>query len=899
MEYRDRKQIAIVLYISAGSFEDGFRLRFSILDHGTVIMERRDLTLPSAPHLPALYHQWQTTYAELGDDPNMPMAPIQAVQSQTTHHSSTDQCQQATQQLQSALQEWFNLPEFNFLDAAIEAKSVKSTVTADQSVPVIFDFDTGNRTTDEQLRKLPWHLWRLFRQTLPQAEVVLSTGRYQRVSALTLPVRVLVVLGSREGGLTLEKDRQAWQQLDGAQLTVVEQPSAGELDRVLRSQLWDILFFAGHSSSQSDAINRGYLQINDTEIIELEALDEALLSAAKKGLKLAIFNSCDGLGLASFLAKLAVPFSIVMREPVPDIIARDFLQIFLSKFSQGIPLYLAMREARSQLKWRQGDPRQRYPCATWLPVLCQNPTQPELFWPTPQSFASPKPGSAKSGKSKTFIPLALCGAAMLMAITAWWLRPKNTQPLQTVTISETALEDSYSLGEEFLLKGPHSGDVQAGAEAFSAGDYQIAATLWRNALSKDRNNPELIIYLNNAVARLSGKPLKTIAVSIPARDAAGQAKELLRGVGQWQAENNCGLPSFIQAIENPDASLGCQTGETALQVLIADHENRNDADKVLARFEQLANDSRVIGLIGRYNSSMTFFVEENMRAGTQLPVISTTSTAVRQDDQLASGYVFRTSPTDEITAQKWRDYLDNKLTGKDVPKIVVLFDSGPNSQYSQSLQSEFLKLLPATTRDQVYTCDLKDINPCLADLKGNTADAIVLMPSDDANYIRAALNFVQRYDNDFKGASPVLIGGDTLYDGNLVLQSIANGSLLEDLIVAVPWHRGTQPTAFEQGATDLWVDSINWRTVMGYDAAWLLTNAITASSECNSESMPSCRTAIQEHILSNGLDDGATGTMQFSRKGNREPVDGARVSVLVNVNLDQRTFECLEGESCY
>ena len=358
---------------------------------------------------------------------------------------------------------------------------------------------------------------------------------------------------------------------------------------------------------------------------------------------------------------------------------------------------------------------------------------------------------------------------------------------------------------------------------------------------------------------------------------------------------------MIQATENPDESLGCQTGETALQVLVADHENRNDEDKILARFEQLANDSRVMGLIGRYNSSMTFLVEEVIREGAQLPVISTTSTAVRQDNQLASGFVFRTSPTDEITAQKWRDYLDAKLDGDSIPKIVVISDSGPNSQYSQSLRSEFLKLLPAATRDQSYSCDLKNINLCLTDLKGSTADAIVLMPSDDADYIRAALNFIQRYDNDFEGDAPILIGGDTLYDGDLVIQSIANGSLLEHLVVAVPWHRGVKPTPFEQGAADLWVDAINWRTVMGYDAAWLLTDAITGSPECSNDptAIQRCRIAIQTHMLSDGLADGATGTIRFSRKGNRETIDGARVSVLVNVNLAQRTFECLEGEPCY
>jgi branched-chain amino acid transport system substrate-binding protein len=45
------------------------------------------------------------------------------------------------------------------------------------------------------------------------------------------------------------------------------------------------------------------------------------------------FNSCDGLGIADFLAELHVPAMIVMRQPVPDPIACQFLLYFLSEFS--------------------------------------------------------------------------------------------------------------------------------------------------------------------------------------------------------------------------------------------------------------------------------------------------------------------------------------------------------------------------------------------------------------------------------------------------------------------------------------------------------------------------------------------------------------------------------------
>ena len=61
--------------------------------------------------------------------------------------------------------------------------------------------------------------------------------------------------------------------------------------------------------------------------LSLRDLKASLNQAVENGLKLAIFNSCDGLDLAEYLAARKVPISIVMREPVPDRAARYFFRI--------------------------------------------------------------------------------------------------------------------------------------------------------------------------------------------------------------------------------------------------------------------------------------------------------------------------------------------------------------------------------------------------------------------------------------------------------------------------------------------------------------------------------------------------------------------------------------------
>ena len=95
---------------------------------------------------------------------------------------------------------------------------------------------------------------------------------------------------------------------------------------------------------------------------------------------MAIFNSCDGLGLAYQLAEgeaIYLPFIIVMREPVPDDVAPKFLRYFLEEYAKnGTSLDNALRDARQRLQGLEQD----YPCATWLPVICQSSEETPPTW---------------------------------------------------------------------------------------------------------------------------------------------------------------------------------------------------------------------------------------------------------------------------------------------------------------------------------------------------------------------------------------------------------------------------------------------------------------------------------------------------------------------------------------
>ena len=173
-------------------------------------------------------------------------------------------------------------------------------------------------------------------------------------------------------GIDVEYDRQILAELPQAEIHWSIEPSSEQLQAQLWEQKWDVLFFAGHSSTQE----RGYLQINATETLTIERLKYGLQRAIANGLKLAIFNSCDGLGLARDLADLRIPQTIVMRYPVPDRVAQAFLKTFLQTFSTGRSLYASVREAREKLQILESE----FPCATWLPAICQNPAEPAVRW---------------------------------------------------------------------------------------------------------------------------------------------------------------------------------------------------------------------------------------------------------------------------------------------------------------------------------------------------------------------------------------------------------------------------------------------------------------------------------------------------------------------------------------
>ncbi len=350
----------VVLKLGEGGVDQEFPVTLQIGEEGDRPFVEVNGKLPPAPELLQNYSRWQYSYHRLGL-----RSRLEAPAAQVTNVAFVGDCRDAAQELRDRLNAWLQAETFR----PIREKWLEQLSPNDE-IRVIL------QGADLPLQRLPWHLWDLL-ERYTKAELALSAPIYQRISPPPVPrgkIRILAILGN-SAGIDVQADRVLLEQLPDADVSFLVEPDRQDLTDRLWERRWDILFFAGHSASQPNG-ETGQIYINPTDSLSIGELRYALKKAMERGLKLAIFNSCDGLGLARELADLQLPQMVVMREPVPDRVAQEFLKYFLSRYAQGESLYQAVRQARERLQGLETE----FPCATWLPVICQNPAEVPPHW---------------------------------------------------------------------------------------------------------------------------------------------------------------------------------------------------------------------------------------------------------------------------------------------------------------------------------------------------------------------------------------------------------------------------------------------------------------------------------------------------------------------------------------
>ena len=429
--------------------------------------------------------------------------------------------------------------------------------------------------------------------------------------------------------------------------------------------------------------------------------------------------------------------------------------------------------------------------------------------------------------------LALLITLIFFGAGGWWLynrfqgkdNPTNLPELGQKSVSAQA---RFSQGENLLIVEGASFDKQAAIQALGKGDFQQAVYLLEKSLRANQNDPEALIYLNNA--RIGEAKSYTIAVSVPIGSNVNTALEVLRGVAQSQ--NQINQSGGINGIP--------------LKVLIADDADNPEIAAQIA--QKLAADNSILGVVG-HTSSDTSLAAAAIYQKAGLVMISPISTSVKLSN--FGDYIFRSVPSDFVAARALAESSLQKISNV---KAVVFFNS--QSNYSQSLKSEFTIALGLGGGQVVSEFDLSSLtftpSKSLQQAQQEGANLIALL--GDSGTLDKALQVVQ-----INGQKLPIVAGDDVYSPKTL---DVGGKNALGMIVAVAWHLAANPNSpFVNNSRQLWQGDVNWRTATAYDATQALIAGIKAESS---------REGVQQALRSSNFSvPGATNPVRFLPSGDR------------------------------
>lgn len=463
--------------------------------------------------------------------------------------------------------------------------------------------------------------------------------------------------------------------------------------------------------------------------------------------------------------------------------------------------------------------------------IAPSPNTGKTNYSQPKSQKKTPTASNLLVKSLFFVPftavLLFAGYICLKAANLAVIQPNFARNSSEIN---PRLQNRLSQGEKILIPQTTTPAKEMAVAAFARGNYKDAAYLFETSLKTEANDPEALIYLNNA--RIGQGKFYSIAVSIPIGSDVNAAQEILRGVAQGQDRIN-----QAGGINN-----------LPLKVHIINDDNDPAIAKQVA--QSLGEDKSILGVVGHYASDVTLVTAPIYQAN-KLVAISPISTSVELTDR--SPYVFRTVPSDYLAARGLAQYMLEKLEKR---KVAIFYNS--QSNYSESLKSEFRASVYLGGGEVVDTFDLGDPEFDARDLWQQAVDngAEAIMLAANTGTLDKALQVAQ-----VNRKSLSLLGGDDVYTPKTL--QIA-GETAEDMVLAIPWHSRSNPDSnFASVARQLWGGEVNWRSAMAYDATQALIAAIARHEKPT-------RLSVRENLSDpNFTTYGANSEVNFLPSGDR------------------------------
>ncbi|MEL6911712.1 MAG: ABC transporter substrate-binding protein [Cyanobacteria bacterium J06629_2] len=421
------------------------------------------------------------------------------------------------------------------------------------------------------------------------------------------------------------------------------------------------------------------------------------------------------------------------------------------------------------------------------------------------------------------------------------LLPKVTQKQPTGVKSKSALSQRFSLGEKMLIAANATTSKKNGIAAYGNWDYEKATAYFQKSRKEQPNDPETLIYLNNALLAPQQALTKKIAVVVPIGSNLDVAQEMLRGVAQAQAEFN-------------------QQGGK-LQVLIVNDENDTNLARQVA--QRIVKDISILAVVGSNASNASLAGAEIYQ---QAGVVMITPTSTAEDLSNFGDYIFRAAPTNREMADTLAEYAVKIAKRKNV---AICFDS--QAPDNVTFKDAFIPVLEAKGGNHISTeCDLAapDFNAenSVNNLISSGAEAVLLAPHIDK--LNRAIDLARA--NNWKMA---LLGTFSLNTSKITQSGQGD---LNGVVLPVPFHeRQDSAEDFTAQALATWGTeaTLTWRTAMSYDATKAIAQGLVSSN-----SRSALKTTLRQQ---NQSISGANSQVQFLPSGDRT-IETALVKVKAN-----------------
>ena len=419
----------------------------------------------------------------------------------------------------------------------------------------------------------------------------------------------------------------------------------------------------------------------------------------------------------------------------------------------------------------------------------------------------------------------------------------DSNPTDISSNTNFDLATRKSEGEKLLIAAETNTDKDQAIAAIAKKDYATAVSKWEASLSKQRSDPEALIYLNNA--KIGDQKALTIAVSVPIGGNLNVAKEILRGVAQAQTDINS--QGGINAVP--------------LKIAIVNDENKIEVGKKVA--QALVQDQSILAVIGHNSSEVSIAAAPTYQAG-GLVMISSTSTA-KELSGLGS-YIFRTVPSVRFQADALSQYAVKKQNKKN---IGICLNS--TAKASQSIKEDFTAAVFADgAKISRVNCDLSSPNfnadQVIQEMLNDRVDALLLSPGVEKIEKGVEVAVIARN-------RLLLLADSTMYTFKTL--QLGQGAIA-DMIITVPWHpEFLINNPFGGNAVKLWGGDVNWRSATSYDATLAIAGGLRKNNT---------RAGLQQTLSSNTFElEGAAGKIAFQPSGDR-----ANPAILVKVSKGDR-----------